>query len=94
MIILRDMSQKTCPFLVYFYTLFLGQDIDITLFLPYTVPKPQYIVLLCQLTLYFVDMKAVLEQKKLPNKQRNALTWRGVWVVNSIQAIRMVKITV
>ncbi len=43
--------------MVLFYEAFPGCDIDITSFLPYTIPKPQYIVLLCQLTLYFVEAK-------------------------------------
>ena len=34
-----------------------GSVMSITSFLTYTNPKPQYIVLLCQLTLYFVEAK-------------------------------------
>ena len=51
------MHKKNSPFLVLFYEAFPGWDIDITSFLTYTNPKPQYIVLLCQLTLYFVGAK-------------------------------------
>ena len=51
------MHKKSSPFLVFFYESFAGWDIDITSFLPYTNSKPQYIVLLCQLILYFVEAK-------------------------------------
>lgn len=51
------MHKKSSFFLVFFYEGFALWDIDITSFLPYTIPKPQYIVLLCQLILYFVETK-------------------------------------